>query len=134
MRSPGRATHRESLRRAADEAVSAGVGTLILFGIPRSEDQRGRAADDPDGIVRIALRDLKRDFGGRTVLISDLCFDEYTDHGHCGLLTESGDVDNDSTLVRYASIAMAQAHAGADVVAPRRHDGRTSWRYSGSIG
>jgi porphobilinogen synthase len=116
---PGVVQHtRDSLRRAADEAVKAGVGALILFGIPQSKDQRGSAADDPDGIVQIALRDLKRDFGEQTVLMSDLCLDEYTDHGHCGLLTETGDVDNDSTLVRYASIAMAQAHAGADVVAP----------------
>jgi porphobilinogen synthase len=116
---PGVVQHtRDSLRRAADEAVQAGVGALILFGIPEAKDARGSAADDPDGIVQIALRDLKRDLGEQTVLMSDLCLDEYTDHGHCGLLTEAGDVDNDSTLVRYASIAMAQAHAGADVVAP----------------
>jgi porphobilinogen synthase len=116
---PGVVQHtRESLRRAAAEAVRAGVGGIILFGIPRSKDARGSAADDPDGIVQVALRDLKRDIGSQTVLMVDLCLDEYTDHGHCGILTESGDVDNDATLVRYASIAMAQAHAGADVVAP----------------
>jgi len=116
---PGVVQHtRDSLRRAADEAVKAGVGALILFGIPQSKDARGSAADDPDGVVQVALRDLKNDLGEQTVLMADLCLDEYTDHGHCGLLTENGEVDNDATLVRYASIAMAQAHAGASVVAP----------------
>jgi porphobilinogen synthase len=116
---PGVVQHtRDSLRKAAAEAVAAGVGGLILFGIPADKDGRGSAADDPEGIVQLALRDLVSEVGGDTVLLTDLCLDEYTDHGHCGLLTPDGTVDNDSTLERYASIAVAQATAGADVVAP----------------
>jgi porphobilinogen synthase len=116
---PGVVQHtRDSLRKAAAEAVTAGVGGLILFGIPAVKDGRGSAADDPDGIVQVALRDLAGDVGGDTVLMADLCLDEYTDHGHCGLLTAAGDVDNDATLDRYAAIAVAQAEAGAQVVAP----------------
>jgi porphobilinogen synthase len=116
---PGVVQHtRDSLRKAAAEAVEAGVGGLILFGIPAVKDGYGSAADDPAGIVQLALADLVGDLGTETVLIADLCLDEYTDHGHCGILTESGDVDNDATLDRYASIAIAQAQAGAQVVAP----------------
>jgi porphobilinogen synthase len=116
---PGVVQHtRDSLRKAAAEAVAAGVGGLILFGIPAAKDGRGSAADDPDGIVQLALRDLAADVGGDTVLMADLCLDEYTDHGHCGLLTSAGEVDNDATLDRYAAIALAQAEAGAQVVAP----------------
>jgi porphobilinogen synthase len=116
---PGVMQHtRDSLRKAAAEAVAAGVGGLILFGIPAVKDGRGSAADDPDGIVQRALRDLAADVGGATVLMADLCLDEYTDHGHCGLLTPAGEVDNDGTLSRYAAIAVAQARAGAQVVAP----------------
>jgi porphobilinogen synthase len=116
---PGVMQHtRDSLRKAADEAVNAGVGGLILFGIPAAKDGRGTAADSPSGIVQLALADLTADLGADTVLMADLCLDEYTDHGHCGMLTESGDVDNDATLDRYASIAIAQARAGAHVVAP----------------
>ena len=116
---PGVVQHtRESLRKAAVEAVEAGVGGLMLFGIPAHKDARGSAADDPDGIVQLAVADLVTEVGGSTVLMTDLCLDEYTDHGHCGLLTESGDVDNDATLERYASIALAQAAAGAEVVGP----------------
>ena len=116
---PGVVQHtRESLRKAAAEAVTAGVGGLILFGVPAVKDGRGSAADDPDGIVQLALRDLAADVGGDTVLMADLCLDEYTDHGHCGLLTAAGEVDNDATLERYASIAVAQAAAGVQVVAP----------------
>ncbi len=116
---PGVVQHtRDSLRKAAAEAVTAGVGGLILFGIPAVKDGRGSAADDPDGIVQVALRDLAADLGGETVLMADLCLDEYTDHGHCGLLTSGGEVDNDATLDRYAAIALAQAEAGAQVVAP----------------
>jgi porphobilinogen synthase len=109
---------RESLRKAAHAAVEAGVGGLVLFGVPAVKDASGSGADDPDGVVQLALRDLRADFGDSTVLIADLCLDEYTDHGHCGVLTESGDVDNDATLERYAAIAIAQAAAGVDVVAP----------------
>jgi len=117
---PGVFQHtRESLRKAAAEAVAAGVGGLILCGVPAVKDARGSAADDPGGIVQLALRDLADDgVAGATVLMADLCLDEYTDHGHCGLLTASGAVDNDATLERYAAIAVAQARAGAAVVAP----------------
>jgi porphobilinogen synthase len=116
---PGVVQHtRETLRKAAHEAVEAGVGGLVLFGIPAVKDGRGSAADDPAGIVQKALRDLAADLGDGTVLAADLCLDEYTDHGHCGILTPSGDVDNDATLERYASIAVAQAAAGVDMVAP----------------
>jgi len=116
---PGVVQHtRDSVRKAAHEAVEAGVGGLILFGIPAVKDARGSAADDPDGVVQVALRDLASDVGAETVLLADLCLDEYTDHGHCGLLTPGGEVDNDATLDRYASIAVAQAAAGAHVVAP----------------
>ncbi|HEX2313831.1 MAG TPA: porphobilinogen synthase [Thermomonospora sp.] len=116
---PGVVQHTpDTLRKAAHEAVEAGVGGLILFGVPAAKDGTGSAADDPDGIVQRALRELKADLGDATVLIADLCLDEYTDHGHCGILTPSGEVDNDATLERYASIARAQAEAGVDMVAP----------------
>jgi porphobilinogen synthase len=116
---PGVVQHtRDSLRKAASQAVEAGVGGLIVFGIPAEKDPTGSAADNPDGIVQRALADLAADLGTETVLMADLCLDEYTDHGHCGILTDAGDVDNDATLDRYASIAVAQARAGAHVVAP----------------
>ena len=116
---PGVVQHtRDSVRKAAADAVHAGVGGLILFGIPAVKDGRGSAADDPDGIVQLALGDLAADLGTDTVLMADLCLDEYTDHGHCGILTPDGEVDNDATLERYAAIAVAQAQAGAHVVAP----------------
>jgi porphobilinogen synthase len=116
---PGVFQHtRDSLRKAAADAVDAGVGGLILFGIPATKDGRGSAADDPNGIVQLCLRDLASDLGDQTVLMADLCLDEYTDHGHCGILTADGEVDNDATLERYASIALAQARAGVQVVAP----------------
>jgi porphobilinogen synthase len=116
---PGVVQHtRESLRKAAVEAVEAGVGGLILFGVPAHKDACGSSADDPQGIVQLALADLASEVGDATVLMADLCLDEYTDHGHCGLLTPSGEVDNDATLERYAAIALAQAEAGVHVVAP----------------
>jgi porphobilinogen synthase len=116
---PGVVQHTiDTSRKAAHEAVAAGVGGLILFGIPADKDGRGSAADDPDGIVQRALRDLSAEVGDATVIMADLCLDEYTDHGHCGILTEAGEVDNDATLERYAAIAVAQAAAGVDVVAP----------------
>jgi porphobilinogen synthase len=120
---PGVVQHtRDSLRKAAAEAVADGVGGLILFGIPAHKDARGSGADDPSGIVQLALRDLVSEVGDETVLMADLCLDEYTDHGHCGIVVESATgehtIDNDATLVRYASIAAAQASAGAHVVAP----------------
>ncbi|HEY8728800.1 MAG TPA: porphobilinogen synthase [Acidothermaceae bacterium] len=120
---PGVLQHtRDSLRKAASEAVSNGVGGLIVFGIPAAKDARGSAADDPGGIVQLAVADLVAEVGDATVVMTDLCLDEYTDHGHCGVLVESATgavtVDNDATLGRYASIAVAQATAGAHVVAP----------------
>jgi porphobilinogen synthase len=109
----------ESLRRTAAEAVAAGVGGLIVFGIPEHKDATGTQADADDGIVQQALRALKADLGDTTVLMADLCLCEYTDHGHCGPLTaDKTTVDNDVTLLRYASVARAQVEAGADVVAP----------------
>jgi porphobilinogen synthase len=116
---PGVMQHtRDSLRKAAVEAVGAGVGGLILFGVPAVKDSRGSAADDPAGIVQLALGDLVSEVGDDTVLMADLCMDEYTDHGHCGMLTLAGQVDNDATLERYGSIAVAQAAAGVHAVAP----------------
>ncbi len=116
---PGVVQHtRDSLRKAAVDAVEAGVGGVILFGIPAVKDGRGSVADDPDGIVQLALGDLAAELSDRTVIMADLCLDEYTDHGHCGLLTPAGEVDNDATLERYAAIAVAQAAAGVHVVAP----------------
>lgn len=116
---PGVVQHTpDSLRKAAAAAVQAGVGGMILFGIPARKDGRGSEADADSGIVQRCLADLATDLGAATVLMADLCLDEYTDHGHCGILTGAGEVDNDATLERYASIALAQARAGAHVVAP----------------
>ena len=116
---PGVIQHtRDSLRKAAVEAVESGVGGIMLFGVPAVKDARGSAADDPAGILALALDDLAAEVGSDTVLMADLCLDEYTDHGHCGMLTLAGEVDNDATLERYASVAVAQAAAGAHVVAP----------------
>jgi porphobilinogen synthase len=116
---PGQVQHtRDSLRKAAHEAAAAGVGGLMLFGIPAHKDAHGSAADDPEGIVQAALRDLSAEVGDDLVVMADLCLCEYTDHGHCGPLEVDGHVDNDLTLERYASVAAAQAEAGAAVVAP----------------
>jgi len=116
---PGVLQHtRDSLRKAAADAAQAGVGGLILFGIPAVKDGRGVAADDENGIIQAALRDVTAEVGGDVVIMADLCLCEYTDHGHCGVLTPAGTVDNDATLERYAAIAVAQARAGAHVVAP----------------
>ena len=116
---PGVVQHtRESLKKAAHEAVRAGIGGIIVFGIPAVKDARGSGADDAAGIVQLAVQDLVAEVGDATVVMTDLCLDEYTDHGHCGLLTASGEVDNDATLVRYAAAALAQARAGSQVVAP----------------
>jgi len=116
---PGVVQHtRDSLKKSALLAAQAGVGGLIVFGIPAVKDARGSGADDPAGIVQKALADLVSEVGDALVVMSDLCLDEYTDHGHCGLLTATGEVDNDATLARYASAALAQARAGSHVVAP----------------
>ena len=116
---PGVVQHtRDSLKKAAHEAARAGVGGLILFGIPEVKDARGSGADDPAGIVQLALADVTAEVGDELVVMTDLCLDEYTDHGHCGLLTPTGDVDNDATLERYAATAVVQAQAGSQVIAP----------------
>ncbi|MEU7832719.1 MULTISPECIES: porphobilinogen synthase [unclassified Nonomuraea] len=116
---PGVFQHtRDSLRKAAHEAADAGVSGVILFGIPAVKDARGSAADDPEGILQVALRDVSAEVGDAVVVMADTCLDEFTDHGHCGVLTASGDVDNDATLERYASIAVAQARAGSQMIAP----------------
>src|ERR1700743_601240 len=102
---------RDSLRTAAADAVTAGVGGLMLFGVPGAEDKdaAGSAGSDPDGILNVALRDLSTDLGDATVLMADTCLDEFTDHGHCGVLDARGRVDNDATLVAYLKLAVAQA-------------------------
>ena len=108
----------ESLLIEVGELAALGVKAVILFGVPAVKDATGSGAFDPDGIVQVALRALRAEFGDRIVLMADLCVDEYTDHGHCGILDEHGDVDNDQTLQIYAKVALAQAEAGAHVVAP----------------
>ena len=116
---PGVMQHtRESLRKAAADAVQAGVGGIIVFGIPADKDGLGSAADDPEGISQTAISDIRTEVGDDLVVMADLCLCEYTDHGHCGVVTDEGEVDNDATLDRYASIAVAQAQAGAHMVAP----------------
>jgi len=116
---PGVVQHTQaSLLLAAREAVDAGVGGLLLFGIPAHKDAGGSQADAPDGVVQRALEGLAAAVGDDCVLIADLCLCEYTDHGHCGPLDDAGRVDNDRAIERYASVAVAQARAGAAVVAP----------------
>ena len=116
---PGQFQHsRRSLRDDVAELHALGVTSVVLFGVPERKDATGSEAWNPDGIVQAALADLRADFGDGIVLIADLCMDEYTDHGHCGVLDGRGGVDNDATLEVYARIAQAQAAAGADVVAP----------------
>jgi len=107
-----------SLLVEAKRLAALGVPAIVLFGVPEQKDATGTGADDPDGVVQVALGELRAALGDELVLIADLCLDEYTDHGHCGLLRADGTVDNDATLARYADIAVAQARAGADVVAP----------------
>jgi porphobilinogen synthase len=116
---PGVVQHsRDSLRKAAAEAVQAGVGGLMLFGIPATRDEVGSGGTDPDGILNVAIRDVVAEVGDDMVVMGDLCLDEFTSHGHCGVLTADGRVDNDATLARYAEMAVAQAAAGVDVVGP----------------
>ncbi|HEX2177244.1 MAG TPA: porphobilinogen synthase [Nocardioidaceae bacterium] len=116
---PGVVQHsRDTLRKAAVEAVEAGVGGLMLFGIPERKDARGSGAVDPEGVLNVALRDVQAEVGDATVVMADLCLDEFTDHGHCGLLAPDGTVDNDATLEVYAEMALAQAAAGADLLGP----------------
>ena len=114
---PGVVQHTlDSLTKAAHEAIEAGVGGLMLFGVPARKDARGSGADAPDGILNLAIRRLRSEFADSTVLMSDLCLDEFTDHGHCGVLDDEGRVDNDATLQRYAAMGVAQAEAGAHFV------------------
>ncbi len=116
---PGQFQHTiDSLVAEVGSLIDLGVTSVTLFGLPAKKDAVGSGASDPEGIVQVALRRLKAEFGDAFVAIPDLCLDEYTDHGHCGLLTSSGTVDNDATLVRYQETAVAQATAGADLVAP----------------
>ncbi len=116
---PGVVQHtRESLRKEVAELAALGLPGVILFGIPAAKDERGSGAFAPDGIVQVALRDLRDEVGDSMVLLADCCLDEYTSHGHCGLLTPNGEVDNDATIELYGLAAVAQADAGADVIAP----------------
>jgi porphobilinogen synthase len=116
---PGVVQHtRESLRKEVAELAGLGVPAVILFGIPATKDPEGSGAWDPEGIVQLALADLRAEVGDDVVLMADLCVDEYTDHGHCGTLAPDGTVDNDRTIAGYARAAVAQADAGAHVVAP----------------
>lgn len=116
---PGVVQHsRESLIKEVAELRDLGVPGVILFGIPAEKDARGSGAWDPDGVVQVALRDVREEVGDDLVVMADLCLDEYTDHGHCGVLAPDGGVDNDATLELYAAVALAQAEAGADICAP----------------
>jgi porphobilinogen synthase len=116
---PGVLQHtRDSLRKEVHELADMGVPAVILFGLPATKDAEGSQAWHPDGIVQVALRDLRGDMGDDLAIMADLCLDEYTDHGHCGVVDAEGRVDNDATIDLYAQVAVAQAGAGADVVAP----------------
>ncbi|KMJ51924.1 porphobilinogen synthase [Rhodococcoides fascians] len=110
----------DSLSRAAEEAVAAGVGGVMLFGVPKVEDkdENGSGATDPDGILNRGLARLKADLGDSTVIMADTCLDEFTSHGHCGVLSENGSIDNDATLLRYVDMAVAQAESGAHLLGP----------------
>lgn len=116
---PGVVQHtRDSLRAEVGELIDLGLPAVILFGVPEHKDAEGSGASDPDGIVQVAIKDLREAYGDQVVVMADLCLDEYTDHGHCGLVTPAGTVDNDATLERYAEVAVAQAEAGVDICAP----------------
>ena len=116
---PGVSQHtQDSLKAEVQRLVELGVPAVILFGIPLQKDPEGSEAWNPDGVVQVALANLRAEFGNDIVLMSDLCVDEYTDHGHCGIVDQHGQVDNDATLELYANAAVAQATAGADIVAP----------------
>ncbi len=116
---PGVVQHsRDSLLKAAVEAVEAGVGGIMLFGVPASKDATGSAGIDSSGILNVVIADVVAEVGDSTVVMADLCLDEFTDHGHCGVLAADGSVDNDATLEQYAAMAVAQATAGVHVVGP----------------
>ncbi|MBO0898797.1 porphobilinogen synthase [Cellulomonas sp. zg-ZUI222] len=114
---PGVQQHtRDSLRREATRAAEAGLGGVMLFGVPAHRDALGTGATDPDGVLNVAIADVVAEVGDALVVQADLCLDEFTDHGHCGVLTPQGVVDNDATLERYAAMALAQAEAGAHLL------------------
>ena len=116
---PGVVQHtRDTLRKAAAEAADLGLGGIMLFGIPAAKDARGSGAVDPQGILNVAIEDVVSEVGDALPVMADLCLDEFTDHGHCGLLTDAGAVDNDATLEVYADMALAQASAGVALVGP----------------
>jgi porphobilinogen synthase len=116
---PGVLQHsRESLRKAAADAVEAGIGGIKIFGGPAQRVEVGSGGTDPDGVLNVAIRDVVSEVGDACPVMGDLCLDEFTSHGHCGVLAPDGSVDNDATLVRYAEMAVCQAEAGADVVGP----------------
>jgi porphobilinogen synthase len=106
----------DSLVAECRRALEAGIGGVMVFGVPETKDGRGSGADDPDGILNVAIERLVREFGDELVVMADLCLDEFTSHGHCGVLATDGSVDNDATLERYADMALAQARAGAHVL------------------
>ncbi|HYY12381.1 MAG TPA: porphobilinogen synthase, partial [Kineosporiaceae bacterium] len=114
---PGVVQHtRDSLRKAASEAAALGLGGIMLFGVPLTKDAAGSGATDPDGVLNVAVADVRAEVGDELVVVADLCLDEFTDHGHCGVLAADGSVDNDATLERYADMGLALAAAGATLV------------------
>jgi porphobilinogen synthase len=116
---PGVVQHtRDSLRKAVADAAQSGIGGVMLFGVPTRRDADGSGATDPEGVLSVAVRDVVAEVGGSCVVMADLCLDEFTDHGHCGVLGDDGTVDNDATLTRYAHMARVLAEAGVDVVGP----------------
>jgi porphobilinogen synthase len=116
---PGVVQHtRDSLRKAAAEAAELGLGGIMLFGVPVTKDAVGSGGCDPEGILNVAIGDVSAEVGDSLPVMADLCLDEFTDHGHCGVLAEDGSVDNDATLEVYARMAVAQAGAGVDLVGP----------------
>jgi porphobilinogen synthase len=116
---PGVVQHtRDSLKQAASEAAHKGLGGIMLFGVPVTKDATGSCGIDPEGVLNSAIRDVVAEVGDALPVMSDLCLDEFTDHGHCGVLDEHGNVDNDATLAIYAQMAVAQAEAGVDLVGP----------------
>jgi porphobilinogen synthase len=116
---PGVVRHsRDTLRKAAADAVAAGVGGIMIFGVPERKDAVGTGATDPEGILNTAIRDVVAEVGDELVVMADLCLDEFTDHGHCGVLAADGTVDNDATLERYADMAVVQAESGVQMVGP----------------
>ena len=116
---PGVMQHsQESLLEEVRQLKQLGVAGIILFGLPERKDSVGSEAWNPDGVVQVALKNLRDEHGDGVVAIADLCVDEYTDHGHCGIVTSSGEIDNDATLELYQKAALAQVEAGADMVAP----------------